>query len=77
MESMSCIFCQTDRPILAQTKLSYAFFDGFPVSTGHSLVLPKRHVQSIWDMTTDEYEDAFNLVRVVKDLLEKQFHSRI
>jgi diadenosine tetraphosphate (Ap4A) HIT family hydrolase len=70
---MSCIFCQINRPILAETQLSYAFYDSFPISNGHSLVVPKRHVVSIWDMTSDEYTDAFNLVRTVKDLLQKEF----
>ena len=68
-----CIFCHLHRPVLAETKLSYAFLDGFPVTEGHTLVVPKRHVASLWEMTTEEYTDAFNLVRHVKDLLEEQF----
>ena len=43
-----------DRPFLAETKLSFAFLDGFPVSNGHSLVIPKRHVVSLWEMSDDE-----------------------
>jgi diadenosine tetraphosphate (Ap4A) HIT family hydrolase len=66
---MNCVFCQYDRSILAQTKLSSAFLDGFPVSKGHALVISKRHVASIWEMTTEEYTDAFDLVRQVKDVL--------
>lgn len=73
---MHCIFCQHDRPILAQTKLSFAFLDSFPVSTGHALVLPKRHVESIWELTTEEYVDAFDLVRQVKEILQKQFEPQ-
>lgn len=73
---MDCIFCQHDRPILAQTELSFAFLDSFPVSNGHALVMPKRHVISIWEMTTDEYIDAFNLVRQVKDILQKKFEPQ-
>ena len=52
---------------MAQTKLSFAFLDSFPVSNGHALVMPKRHVESIWKMTTEEYMDASNLVRQVKE----------
>jgi 3-oxoacyl-[acyl-carrier protein] reductase len=29
--------------------------------------MPKRHVESIWKMTTEEYMDASNLVRQVKE----------
>jgi len=71
--SSDCIFCQPDRLILAQSTLSLAFPDGFPVSKGHTLVVPKRHVVSLWEMTSEEYMDAFDLVRQVKEVLEKMF----
>jgi diadenosine tetraphosphate (Ap4A) HIT family hydrolase len=76
MIDAECIFCQRDRSILAESKLSWAFFDNFPVTKGHSLVIPKRHVATIWEMTTDEYMDAFSLVRRVKDQLQKQFEPQ-
>jgi diadenosine tetraphosphate (Ap4A) HIT family hydrolase len=68
-----CIFCGLDRATLAQTKLSKAFFDGFPVSNGHSLVIPRRHVPSIWELPEEEYADLFKLVRLVKDLIQDRF----
>jgi diadenosine tetraphosphate (Ap4A) HIT family hydrolase len=58
---------------LVETKLSCAVLDGFPVSKGHTLVVPKRHVSSLWEMTIEEYTDAFMLVRQVKDILQQQF----
>ena len=76
MTNADCIFCQIDRPILAETKLSCAFFDGFPITKGRSLVIPKRHVATIWEMTPDEYMDAFNLVRRVKDQLQTEFEPQ-
>ena len=50
----TCIFCMPNREILAEGRLSLAFFDSFPVSKGHALVVPKRHVVTIWDMNQDE-----------------------
>ena len=73
---MDCIFCQLDRAVVAETKLSRAFFDGFPVSTGHSLVIPKRHVPTIWELSAEEYVDLFKLVREVKDLIQDQFEPQ-
>ena len=70
---MDCIFCHLNRPTLAESKLSYACLDNYPVSKGHTLVVPRRHVASLWDMTADEYTDAFTLVRQAKDMLQKQF----
>lgn len=68
-----CIFCQPDRLILAQSALSLAFPDGFPVTQGHTLIVPKRHVVSLWEMTAEEYRDAFDLVRQVKTVLDGMF----
>jgi hypothetical protein len=60
------LFCNLDRAFLTETALSLAFLDTFPVSQGHTLVIPKRHIETIWEMTTEEYEDAFDLIRKVK-----------
>ena len=76
MARMDCIFCRLNRSILAETKLSLACLDSFPVSKGHALVIPKRHVVSLWEMTTEEYTDAFALVRQVKDVLQEQFNPQ-
>ena len=75
---MDCIFCRLDRPPFAETKLSLDFFflDGFPVSNGHTLIIPKRHVLSLWEMSDDEYTDAFDLVRRVKDILQEKFQPQ-
>jgi diadenosine tetraphosphate (Ap4A) HIT family hydrolase len=68
-----CIFCNPDRAILAETDLSLAFLDSFPVSHGHTLVIPKRHIETIWDMTNKEYADVFDLIKKVKDILKAKF----
>jgi diadenosine tetraphosphate (Ap4A) HIT family hydrolase len=70
---MNCIFCQHDRPMLAQTKPSFALCDSFPVANGHTLVIPKRHVATIWDLTSEAYTDAFDLVRQVKTILQNKY----
>ena len=72
-KTTECIFCNLDRAILAETDLSLAFPDTFPVSQGHTLVIPKRHMETIWDMTSDEYADVFDLIRKVRDILKAKF----
>jgi len=44
---MDCIFCHLDRSILAETKLSCAVPDSYPVSKGHSLF---PHASPNWVM---------------------------
>jgi diadenosine tetraphosphate (Ap4A) HIT family hydrolase len=73
---MDCIFCQHDRSVLAETTLSFAFLDSFPVSDGHALVLPRRHVASIWELLMEEYTDVFQLVREVRGILQERFEPQ-
>ena len=73
---IGCIFCQVHHTVLAESKLSVALVDSFPVSKGHALVVPRRHVVTIWEMTAEEYADAFNLVREVKDVLQQKFEPQ-
>ena len=58
-----CIFCQLDRAVLAENALALAFYDSYPVSPGHTLVVPRRHVRTIFDTASDEYAACFDLVR--------------
>ncbi len=73
---LGCIFCQVKGPLLGESELSVAVLDSFPVSKGHALVVPRRHAVTIWEMTAEEYADAFMLVRTVKDVLQEKFEPQ-
>ncbi|MCP5201140.1 MAG: HIT family protein [Gammaproteobacteria bacterium] len=64
-----CIFCALDRPVLLENALARAFHDAYPVSPGHVLVTPRRHVRTIFDLAPDEYAACFDLARAARDLL--------
>lgn len=68
-----CIFCNPKREILAESAHALAFFDSYPVSRGHALVVPKRHAITLFDLTEEEYAGCFGLVRPLKDLLLARF----
>lgn len=68
-----CIFCKPQREILAQNELAIATPDTYPVSPGHSLILPRRHARTIWDLSAEEYAACFALARVLKPLLEARY----
>ena len=65
----SCVFCVPDRPLLAENARARAFYDINPVSKGHALVVPKRHVRTLFDAEPDDYVACFELVREVRALL--------
>jgi len=54
--------------------LAAAFADGFPVSPGHTLVIPRRHVASYFELTRDEQTAVWDLVSRVKAALDRE-HS--
>ena len=50
-----CIFCQPENEkIFEQNELAYAMMDGYPVSKGHVLVIPKRHTPDYFDLGQPE-----------------------
>lgn len=72
----NCPFCkaESERDIIASTSLSIAFFDGFPVSPGHALIIPRRHVASFFDLTKDEQQDMLKLADSVKRIVDEKYH---
>ena len=72
----NCPFCkvESERELIASTPLSIAFFDGFPVSPGHTLIIPRRHVASFFDLTKDEQKDMLTLADNVKSIIDDKYH---
>lgn len=68
-----CIFCRPQREILCENAQAIAVFDSYPVSPGHSLILPRRHAVTVWDLAEDEYLACYALVRTLKPILEARF----
>lgn len=63
MVARECPFCALSAErIVGQSDLCLAFADGYPVSPGHTLVIPKRHVASFFETTAQEKSDLFCLL---------------
>ncbi len=54
-KDVSCIFCELKEYVL-ENELAFAIFDKFPVTKGHMLFIPKRHVANFFDLTKEERE---------------------
>jgi diadenosine tetraphosphate (Ap4A) HIT family hydrolase len=48
-----CIFC-APRALTRRNALAWATRDSFPVSPGHTLILPLRHCPDFFDLTPEE-----------------------
>ena len=67
MDPHDCPFCDLEKSrILLESKFATAFFDAFPVAEGHTLVVPKRHVASLFDLTEVEQAAVWMLVAMVR-----------
>lgn len=72
---MDCVFCNLDKnQILFENELALAFFDNFPVSKGHTLIIPKRHSKNYFELTKEEISAIFELSQKVKEYLDKLYH---
>ncbi|MDQ7095414.1 HIT family protein [Desulfosporosinus sp. PR] len=70
----ACIFCSLPKSdVLVENEIAVAFFDKFPVNEGHVLLVPKRHVSSLFDLTEEEVMGVWNLVQEVKEMLDRRF----
>jgi diadenosine tetraphosphate (Ap4A) HIT family hydrolase len=73
-EKEQCIFCDPDAAsVVLENDKAYARHDAYPVSPGHLLVIPKRHVASLFDTTPEELADLWELVGMAKEFLDAEY----
>jgi len=73
---MGCVFC--DRlaagDLEAENELAAAFPDAFPLTRGHTLVVPRRHEADYFALTAAEQTAMWRLVNAVRARLERELH---
>ena len=74
MGPVICPFC-TPGPedIVLGNGSAYERFDKYPVSPGHLLIIPKRHIPSIFESTSEEINDLWDLVTMAKQILDEKY----
>ena len=62
---MDCPFCKIDKEktrIIKEGEYNYVCFSNPRLMPGHLLVIPKRHVEKLSELSKDEKDELFNLV---------------
>lgn len=72
-DTTSCLFCSmlVER-IVATNALAYAVRDGFPVTEGHTLVIPKRHVADFFALSDEELMACNQLLKELRSSIIAQ-----
>lgn len=52
---------------------AFAILDAFPVSPGHTLVITRRHLADVFDLTRDEIGDILQLIVSTRDRIDRTF----
>ncbi len=74
--SENCPFCapEAERELLTESATAYAILDKYPVSAGHALIIPKKHLSSYFDLSTHTKTACWLMVDRVRMLLAERFH---
>jgi len=69
----TCAFCTLPPGrVIDENAAAFVIRDGYPVSPGHTLLIPKRHTGSFFDLTEQERGDLFALLDRAKLVLDKE-----
>lgn len=67
-----CPFCNiAPGQIIAGHALAVAKHDGYPLTKGHTLIIPRRHVASFFECTAEERHAMLELLDDAKAVLDK------
>jgi diadenosine tetraphosphate (Ap4A) HIT family hydrolase len=59
-----------------EDKLTLAFLDIHPIQPGHTLVIPKKQVASLWDLDEDDYRAVMATTKKVAERLREVFADK-
>jgi len=82
-EAMSSLFTKIYHQeipgiVVAENDLAFVIMDKFPIRAGHLLVIPKKEVAHLFDLSTEEFKEFMEFVQQIsKVLLEVSQAKRI
>ena len=70
-----CPFCKLEKMSKISNILAFALKDKFPVTESHYLIIPRRHIDSFFELGTSEQKACLNLLSEIKEKLLKDDSS--
>jgi len=74
-QDTDCPFCnpKPDRELITESATAYAAFDKYPITKGHTLILPKQHITNYFELSNRTKTASWLMVDRVKALLSQRF----
>jgi len=74
-EKISPFFADKEpRALIYESGTAFSFYDKYPVSQGHALVVPKRLISNYFDITFKEQIACWMMVNKVKAMLQNRYN---
>ncbi|MDY7004130.1 MAG: bifunctional class I SAM-dependent methyltransferase/HIT family protein [Cyanobacteriota bacterium] len=72
----NCLFCNPRKnlQLITESAKTYAILDGYPVTKGHTLVIPKRHLANYFELPVDEQLECWLMVNQVQKILQEKYN---
>lgn len=73
--NIDCVFCNlkvNGIKVIDENELALVFRDGYPVTEGHTLIIPKRHVSDYFDLHQPELNAINQLLHKHKEKLQEE-----
>jgi diadenosine tetraphosphate (Ap4A) HIT family hydrolase len=65
-----CPFCNLEiSRVILRNEHALAIFDGFPLTRGHALIIPRRHIASLFQATKEERDALFDLLAEMRQFV--------
>ena len=73
---VNCLFCDIpENRVIAENEVAFVIRDGFPVTELHTLVIPKRHVSSYFDLKDYEKAGCDHLLEKIRNQISNSDSS--
>jgi diadenosine tetraphosphate (Ap4A) HIT family hydrolase len=69
-----CPFCNPRKnlTLITESATAYSILDGYPMSKGHALIIPKRHIANYFDLPFKEQSACWFMVNKVQEILTQK-----
>ena len=75
-----CIFCidpkdDESRFVVHRSEHSFVILNLYPYNNGHLMVVPKRHIASLSDLTAEESADIFSNLKSSEETIKMRYNT--